>query len=327
MSILICGGAGYIGSHTSAMASESNFNVAVLDNLSTGNSESLCGLKFYKGEISDRKLLLDIFRSSHYETVIHFSAFSEVNESLSNPQKYYLNNLCGTVALLDTMLECGIANIVFSSTAAVYGSPDSTPIMESHEKRPISPYGRSKLMIENILLDYYQAYGLNSISLRYFNAAGAHPSGRIGEKHRPETHLIPNILKSVLRGGDSILSIYGNDYPTPDGTCVRDYIHVNDLASAHLLATDYLAKNPGAYAFNLGMGKGFSVMEVINAAESVVGRSIKYEICDRRQGDPPILVADSALARQKLGWSPTYTNIERIIDTAWNWHKNGETFT
>jgi len=249
-----------------------------------------------------------------------------VGESVSDPASYYQNNVGQTLNLLQAMKQTGHKRLVFSSTAAVYGNPEQDAINENHPKNPINPYGRGKWMVEQILQDYAQAYGMDSVCLRYFNAAGADPSAAIGEKHNPETHLIPNILKSVASGGELTLNVFGTDYPTSDGSCVRDYIHVNDLASAHLLAGEYLQNNAGYHAFNLGIGKGFSVLEVIKAAEAVTGQNIEYKPCDRRPGDPPTLVADSTLAQQTLNWQPAYTDIESIIKTAWPWHKNHETF-
>lgn len=326
MRLLICGGAGYIGSHITKFAIESNQDVTVLDSLSTGNIESIKDAEFVNLDISDKASLIELFQTTNFDVVMHFSAFSSVSESITDPQKYYINNISGTLTLLSAMVECELNNFIFSSSAAVYGAPKSTPILESDHKQPINPYGRSKLIIENALSDYFQAYGISSVSLRYFNAAGADPSGIIGEKHEPETHLIPNILKSIASKSQMTLNIFGNDYPTPDGTCIRDYIHVNDLASAHLLAANYLSENPGAHAFNLGIGRGFSVMDVINATQSITGHEVEYKICDRRPGDPPILVADATAARRTLSWEPEYTTIESIIETAWNWHTNGEIF-
>jgi len=257
---------------------------------------------------------------------MHFCAFSLVGESVREPAAYYHNNVAHTLTLLDAMRQSGHTNLVFSSTAAVYGTPQQDSINEEHVKQPINPYGRSKWMVEQVLQDYAAAYGLNSVSLRYFNAAGADPCGCLGEKHDPETHLIPNILKSVASGGEIQLKVFGTNYPTHDGTCVRDYIHVNDLASAHLLAGAFLPTHPGAHAFNLGNGDGFSVLEVIRAAEAVTGQAIPFDISERRPGDPPTLVADSTRAIDTLGWKPHYTNINDIIDTAWPWHRDGETF-
>lgn len=326
MKILVCGGAGYIGSHLCKTAVEAGHAVTVIDNLATGHGQSLSGVTCHEGDIGDKDFLVAHLQSQHYDLIMHFCAFSLVGESVTNPALYYQNNVARTLALLDAMRETGHDKLVFSSTAAIYGTPETDEIDENHPKSPINPYGRSKWMIEQILQDYASAYSLNSVCLRYFNAAGADPSGNIGEKHNPETHLIPNILKSVASGGELQLKVFGKDYPTPDGSCVRDYIHVNDLAAAHLLAGDYLQSNPGAHAFNLGIGKGFSVLEVIQAAEKITGQKISYEICDRRPGDPAILIADSRKAQSTLGWKPEYTDIEEIIATAWKWHQGGEKF-
>lgn len=326
MDILICGGAGYIGSHTAKLVSSAGHKVSVLDNLSTGSRQAVSTSNFHYADIENETQLIELFTNNKFDLVMHFCAYSLVDESMANPDKYYRNNVAGTLSLLRAMNHCGISNLVFSSTAAVYGEPQTDQISEQHPMQPINPYGRSKLMVEHVLQDYALAYGLNSVSLRYFNAAGADPSGCIGERHEPETHLIPNILKTVASSGNLALKLFGTDYPTPDGSCVRDYIHVNDLASAHLLAGEFLKINTGAHAFNLGIGKGFSVLEVIEAASKVTGQKIDYEVCDRRLGDPPVLVADASAARAKLGWDPEYTEIEEIIETAWNWHKGGEQF-
>lgn len=332
MRILVCGGAGYIGSHLVKYVLEKGHQVVVIDNLSTGHGQAVAGIEFHQADVGDEGWLSSFLSSHHFDLVMHFCAYSLVGESVEQPEKYFQNNVGNTLTLLKVMRATGHDRLVFSSTAAIYGEPEANIISESHPKQPINPYGRSKWMVEQILQDYAKAYGLRSVSLRYFNAAGADPSAAIGEKHNPETHLIPNILKSVASGGSLILKLFGNNYPTPDGSCVRDYIHVNDLASAHLLAGEYLldadtAEMPvKAYAFNLGVGKGFSVLEVIEAASKVTGQNITYEICDRRPGDPAVLVADPAQAREVLGWKPEYTEIESIIETAWQWHKGGEKF-
>ena len=326
MKILICGGAGYIGSHITKYSLAHGHDVIVIDNLATGHLQSVGPASFHQGNVGDRDFLESLLNEQQFDLVMHFCAFSLVGESVQAPALYYNNNVWQTLTLLDVMQETGHNNLVFSSTAAVYGTPETEAITEDHPKKPINPYGRSKWMIEQILQDYATAYGFNSVCLRYFNAAGADPSGSIGEKHNPETHLIPNILKSVATGGQMQLKVFGTDYPTPDGSCVRDYIHVNDLASAHLLAGEYLQNNPGAHAFNLGIGKGFSVLEVIKAAEDITGTKLNYDICDRRPGDPPTLIADSRKAKSVLGWTPEYMNVEGIIETAWKWHKNGEQF-
>jgi UDP-glucose 4-epimerase len=326
MKILVCGGAGYIGSHFVKSAISNGHLVSVVDNLSTGHANAISNSELLQANISDQAWLTEFLVSQSFDLIMHFCAFSLVGESMTNPALYYQNNVASTLSLLKAMRETGHKNLIFSSTAAIYGEPEMDKISESHKKFPINPYGRSKWMVEQILRDYAVAYGLNSVSLRYFNAAGADPSACIGEKHSPETHLIPNILKSVASGGDKILKVFGSDYPTPDGSCVRDYIHVSDLASAHLLAGEYLISNPGAHAFNLGIGNGFSLSEVIDAASRIIGEKIKFQFCGRRPGDPPVLVADSSLAQVELNWQPEYTGIEAIIETAWRWHKNGEVF-
>ncbi len=326
MKILICGGAGYIGSHIAKAAADAGHQITIVDNLVTGHQESIAGFEFHQGDIGDLAFMESVLKVNSYDLVMHFCAFSLVGESVKDPASYYQNNVAQTLNLLQTMKQTGHKRLVFSSTAAVYGNPEQQAINENHPKNPINPYGRGKWMVEQILLDYAQAYGMDSVCLRYFNAAGADPSASIGEKHNPETHLIPNILKSVASGGELTLNVFGTDYQTPDGSCVRDYIHVNDLASAHLLAGEYLQSNSGYHAFNLGIGKGFSVLEVIKAAEAVTGQKIEYKPCDRRPGDPPVLVADSTLAQNTLGWQPAYTDIESIIKTAWPWHKNSEAF-
>ena len=253
---------------------------------------------------------------------MHFCAKSLVGESVQKPALYYRNNVVGTLNLLDAMVETGHDKLVFSSTAAVFGMPEKDEIDEQHPRFPINPYGQSKKMIEDVLGDYHEAYGIKSVALRYFNACGADPEGDIGERHEPETHLIPNILKSATAGKTTLLKVFGDNYPTPDGTCIRDYIHVNDLASAHILAGEYLQTHAGAFAFNLGNGDGFSVFEVIKAAAKVIGQNIAYTIEAPRAGDPPVLVADSKKAGVVLGWQPDYTDIESIIATAWQWHQN-----
>ena len=319
MTILITGGAGYIGSHTALSLKRQGYDFVVYDNLSTGHRESVGNCPFVKGDISDRRLLENVIKSYGVTDVIHFAASSIVGESMQNPQKYYQNNVVGTLSLLDTLLKCKVKRIVFSSTAAVYGEPDIVPITEDSPKQPTNVYGRTKLIIENILEDYDLAYGLKYVSLRYFNACGADDGGLIGEDHRPETHLIPLVLQTAL-GLRTKISIFGDDYPTPDGTCIRDYIHVNDLAQAHILALNYLRSENKSDVFNLGNGSGFSVKEIIRTAERVVGRGIPQDIGPRRSGDPAVLVADAQKAKKKLGWKPEYTDLERIIKTAWQWH-------
>lgn len=319
MHILVCGGAGYVGAHTASVLAEQGHRITVLDNLSTGHREAVRWGRLIEADLLDRAAL-DAAFAEPIDAVMHFCARSLVGESVAEPYAYYRNNVAGTLNLLEAMREHGVGRLVFSSTAAVYGVPQTELIDEEHPTRPINPYGASKLMVEEILRHAASAYGLRSVALRYFNAAGAAPERGIGEAHDPETHLIPNVLKAA-RGDGMPLRVFGDDYPTRDGTCVRDYVHVLDLADAHLRALDWMDREPGAHRFNLGNGNGFSVLEVIEAARRVTGREIPYEIAPRRAGDPPVLVASSAQAREKLGWTPRYDRIEPIIETAWAWHR------
>jgi len=320
MNFLVCGGAGYIGSHMVKTLANLGHHVVTFDNLSTGYRNSVKWGEFIEGDLLSQTDLDSLFSARRFDTVIHFAARSQVGESQQNPGLYYRNNVVGTMNLLDAMREHNVRNIIFSSTAATYGDPVTETISEDHPKKPVNVYGRSKLMVERLLQDYSNAYGISSVCLRYFNAAGADPDAETGEKHEPETHLIPNIIRSLLDGGDAGLKVFGNDYDTPDGTCVRDYIHVNDLCSAHLLAADYLISHEGAFAFNLGNGTGFSVMQVIRAVEEVTDQTVEFELQGRRAGDPAMLVADAGLAQSELGWSPQYDDISDIIQTAWGWH-------
>jgi len=321
MHVLICGGAGYIGSHMVKLLAEQGYTVTIFDNLSTGHREAVKWGTLVQGDLLDTDALDALFKSNQFDAVMHFSAKSLVGESVEKPALYYLNNVIGSYNLLEQMRLHDVGKFVFSSTAATFGNPQTATIDENHPQVPINPYGRTKLAVEYILGDYAQAYGLRSVSLRYFNAAGADPSGMIGESHDPETHLIPNVLKAVL-GAGSNLRIFGDDYDTADGTCVRDYIHVNDLCEAHLLALKYMDKQDGAQAYNLGNGQGFSVLEVLKAAMSVIGKKIPNEIVERRPGDPATLVANSQLVTEQLNWKPVFTQIDEIISTAWNWHNN-----
>jgi UDP-glucose 4-epimerase len=294
--------------------------VVVYDDLSTGHREAVPPeVAFVHGDIGDAARLSRLFAVHRFDAVIHFCARSLVGESVVEPYLYYRNNVANTLVLLGAMRDAGVDRLVFSSTAAVFGHPQTDAIDETHPTEPINPYGQSKLMIERVLADAFLAYGLRSVALRYFNAAGADPSASIGEAHEPETHLIPNVLKAVL-GQGAALKVFGDDYDTRDGTCVRDYIHVNDLASAHLLAIEYLASNEGAFTFNLGNGEGFSVREVIAAAERVTGRPVPHAIAPRRPGDPATLVASSLQARQRLGWKPAMASLDEILASAWQWH-------
>jgi UDP-glucose 4-epimerase len=318
--ILVCGGAGYIGSHMARWLALRGSKVTVLDNLSTGHREAVQWGELIEADVLDPSSLERAFNGRRFDAVMHFCARSLVGESVAEPYAYYANNVTGTLNLLDAMRRHGVARLVFSSTAAVFGQPVADRIDEDHPRQPINPYGASKLMVERILADAASAYGLRSVALRYFNAAGASADASIGESHQPETHLIPNVLRAALGTGPA-LKVFGDDYPTPDGTCVRDYVHVDDLAQAHELALAYLDANPGAHAFNLGNGQGFSVREVIAAAAAVSGRPIAHAIEPRRPGDPSVLVASSAKARGQLGWKPVHTRLEPIIESALHWHQ------
>jgi UDP-glucose 4-epimerase len=320
MHILVCGGAGYIGSHMVKMLVGEGYEVTTFDNLSTGHAWAVHGGRLVVGDLLDEAGLRQLFAAQSFDAVMHFSAKSLVGESVRQPVQYYRNNVVGTLNLLDAMRAAGVKRFVFSSSAATFGNPVADRIDESHPQQPINPYGETKLMVEHVLRDYAVAYGLHSVSLRYFNAAGADPDAALGEEHDPETHLIPNVLKAVLDPGRG-LKIFGSDYPTPDGTCVRDYIHVHDLCRAHLQALHFMDREPGAHGFNLGNGRGFSILEIIRAAEQVTGTSIPFEWQPRRAGDPPVLVADATLARTALAWQPAFGNIQQILETAWAWHR------
>lgn len=320
--ILIVGGAGYIGSHVNKFLSERGYETLILDNLTKGHRESVKWGRFIEGDLGDRRLLGRILTRYDVEAVMHFAAFTDVGESVQKPGDYYRNNVMNTLNLLDSMRENGVSKFIFSSTCAVYGNPSEIPITEEHPLNPISPYGRSKLMVEEILRDYSDAYGLSYASLRYFNAAGADPEGEIGELHEPETHLIPIVLDAAMGLRDSV-RIFGTDYPTPDGTCIRDYIHVMDLADAHWRALEYL-EGERSGVFNLGNGNGFSVREVIETCREVTDASIRVVEDERRPGDPPELVGSSQRARKILGWRPVFTELDEIIKTAWNWHRTAK---
>lgn len=321
MNILVTGGAGYIGSHTAKMLYDMGENVVVYDSLVKGHREAVKCEHFVKGDIFDSALLEETIKKYNIDSVVHFAAFSLVGESMEKPAMYYRNNIMGTLNLLDVMMKCNVKKLVFSSTAAVYGEPKTVPITEDSEKNPTNVYGRTKLIMENAMADYSKAYGLKYIALRYFNACGADESGMIGEDHNPESHLIPLVLQACLGQRDSI-KIFGNDYATADGTCVRDYIHVNDLAQAHIKALKALHNGHESAAFNLGNGVGFSVKEIIEASEKVTGTTLKKEIVGRRAGDPATLIASCEKAKKDLGVVFEYTNVEKIIETAYNWHKN-----
>ena len=318
--ILVVGGAGYIGSHVVKMLAQQGYQPIVFDNLSKGHLAAVKGYPFEKGDLGDKTHLGKIFQKYSIKAVMHFAAFSEVEESIEDPSKYYHNNVSRVLNLLDAMVENNIPYFVFSSTAATFGNFKQEKIDETHLQLPINPYGNSKLMVEKILQDFDKAYGLKSMVLRYFNASGADDSGQIGESHTPETHLIPRILQTAAGKLPSI-KIFGTDYPTPDGTCIRDYIHVNDLASAHILALEKLVQTHQSDQFNLGSGIGYSVAQLIKVAKEITGIDFKVEITPRRKGDPAVLVADSTKARDSLNWAPKY-NLDRILETAWNWEKN-----
>jgi len=321
MNILVVGGAGYIGSHMVKRLGQLDCAVTTLDNLSSGHRDAvLCG-EFVRGDIADRQLLDDLFRSRKFDAVMHFASFIQVGESVQYPAKYYQNNLVNTLNLLNAMQAFGVSKLIFSSTAATFGEPQYTPIDERHPQQPINPYGRTKLMVEQALADYDKAYGIKSVCLRYFNAAGADPEGQLGERHNPETHLIPLVLQAAA-GRRPHISVFGRDYDTPDGTCIRDYIHIADLCEAHWLALQSLAAGGESQAYNLGNGNGFSVQEVIDTAHRVTGREIKVVHAPRRAGDPARLVADARLAQSRLGWRPRYADLATIVEHAWRWELN-----
>ncbi len=330
MNILVVGGAGYVGSHAARLLDQSGHRVWVYDNLSVGHRLAALPGKLIEGDLLDGPRLRSVFQENRIEAVMHFAAFALVGESVTDPAKYYHNNVVGSLTLLDAMIATGVERIVFSSTAATYGEPETMPITEDVPQQPINPYGFTKLVIEHSLADYAHAYGIAYAAFRYFNAAGASPAGELGEDHDPETHLIPIVLQVAL-GQRQQITIFGDDYPTPDGTCVRDYIHVDDLGRAHVRALDHLQPEKGqpekdgareGIQLNLGTGRGASVMEVIEAARRVTGHPIPVVVGERRPGDPPELVADSSRARAQLGWQPEYTDIESIVETAWRWHQS-----
>ena len=322
MRILVLGGAGYIGSHTALELVKAGNEVVIADNLVTGYRKAIPeGAKFYEGDLRDSDFLDNLFHQEKIDAVIHFAAYSLVGESVTNPLKYYDNNLYGTKVLLEAMVKNNVGKIVFSSTAATYGEPENIPILESDRTCPTNPYGETKLAMEKMFKWTAEAHGLRYVSLRYFNACGADESGTIGEAHNPESHLIPLILR-VPNGKRETISIYGTDYDTPDGTCIRDYIHVTDLAQAHILAVQYLNNGGESDIFNLGNGVGYSVREVIETARKVTGHPIPATESSRRAGDPARLVASSEKAKSVLGWKPVHDSLEEIIASAWNWHKN-----
>jgi len=321
MAILVTGGAGYIGSHAVLEFLEASEDVVIIDSLEKGYKEAIAGGKFYCGNLCDEEFLDKVFTENDIEAVVHFAAYALVGESTKDPLKYYNNNVMGSVKLIEKMNQYGVKKIVFSSTAATYGEPENIPILETDKTLPTNPYGETKLAVERALKWSDMAYGIKYVALRYFNAAGAHPSGKIGEDHRPETHLIPIVLQVALGKRESI-SIYGDDYDTPDGTCIRDYIHVTDLARAHVLALNYLRNGGESTVYNLGNGLGFSVKQVIDIAKEVTGKEIKTEKAPRRSGDPAVLVASSEKIKKELKWEPQYNDLHTIIETAWKWHKS-----
>ncbi len=326
INVLVTGGAGYIGSHTAIVLEQADYGVIVYDNFSRGHHRAVEGLKALEGDTAEREKLVSAFREFEISAVMHFAAHSQVGESVEKPDLYYTNNVNGGLCLLNAVLAAGVENIVFSSSAAVYGEPKEIPIREGHPLDPTNPYGETKVVFEKALHYFGQAYGLRSVSLRYFNAAGASLSGGIGEDHDPETHLIPLVLQAILRQRNKI-TVFGSDYPTADGTAVRDYIHVDDLAEAHLLALETLLKGKHCPAYNLGNGRGYSVLEVIRAAERVTGKTVPHEFGPRRPGDPAALVASSQKAEQELNWLPKIAALEDIIESAWQWHsKNPQGF-
>ncbi|PUU89385.1 MAG: UDP-glucose 4-epimerase [Halanaerobium sp.] len=322
MNILVTGGAGYIGSHVLKALLKEGHQVVTFDNLQKGHKKAVTGGKFVKGDLADKELLNQVMEKNQIEGVIHLAADSLVGESMENPGKYYRNNFANGINLLEAMVKNGVKNIVFSSTAAVYGEPDQIPIKEDNQTEPTSTYGESKLFFEKALKRYDDIYDLKYVSLRYFNAAGADPEGEIGEAHDPETHLIPIVLQTALGIRDKIY-IFGDDYPTRDGSCIRDYIHVNDLAAAHVLAVEALADGKESSIYNLGNGEGYSVKEVINTVKEVTGRDFEVEVSERRAGDPAVLIASSDKIQKELNWQPQYPELEKIISTAWKWHKSG----
>ena len=321
MAVLVTGGAGYIGSHVVRLLLKKGYEVIILDNLSRGHKESLPqNVIFKEVDLLDKDKLVSVIQKHNIESVIHFAAFAYVGESVEDPEMYYRNNVSGSFNLINALKEKGVKHFVFSSTCSLYGNPLTIPISEKETTKPINPYAKTKLMIEQILADYETAYGMKYVALRYFNAAGAATNGEIGESHFPEPHLIPLVLFTALGKRESI-SVYGDDYPTPDGTCVRDYIHVEDLADAHVKALEYLNKGNSSQIINLGTGDGNSVKEVISVAEEVTGRKIKSIFSQRRAGDPAVLVADNKKAKEVLGWYPKF-NLNDIVQTAWRWHQN-----
>lgn len=320
MKVLVVGGAGYIGSHMVKLLTTHNHEAVTLDSLNTGYRDAVLGGKFICGDLADRRFLMEFLRKYQFDAVMHFASFIQVGESMHEPAKYYQNNFVNTLNLLDAIIACETRRFIFSSSAAVFGEPKYLPIDEDHPKHPISPYGKSKLMVEQALQDYDNAYGLKSICLRYFNAAGADPECEIGERHEPETHLIPLGLQ-VASGRKSFVQVFGRDYDTSDGTCIRDYVHVNDLCLAHLLALESLNVSNDSAVYNLGNSKGYSVQQVLDTISKITGKTIQVREASRRVGDPPELLADSSFARAELGWAPEYSDLSIIVEHAWRWEQ------
>lgn len=320
MKVLVCGGAGYIGSHTVKSLLREGFEVVIFDNFSSGKEELVIGGEVIRGDLDDKEPIRQVFSTRKIEAVLHFASLIQVGESYLNPQRYYTHNLSTSLNLLEAMLEAGVKKIIFSSSAAVYGTPQEIPITESHPLNPINPYGHTKLFVERILQDYEKAYGLKSISLRYFNAAGADPDAELGEMHDPETHLIPNLLLFLL-GKKKSFDLYGTDFATADGTAIRDYIHVTDLAEAHVLALRKLLASAESDCINLGASRGFSVLEVVKKVEEMTGRKVAFNARSKRLGDVPVLLASKEKAEQTLSWKLRYSGLETIVETAWKWHR------
>ena len=320
MDILVTGGAGYIGSHCCKELNRRGYNPVTIDNLVYGHREYVRWGPFYEGNIDDRKLLDKIFSHHRIQAVLHFAAFAYVGESVTDPLKYYQNNLKGTIGLFESLISHGVRHVIFSSSCATYGIPDKVPIDETHPQNPINPYGKTKYMVEEILQDYSQAYPFDFMSLRYFNAAGADLDSEIGENHNPETHLIPLIL-NVAKGHSKKINVFGSDYNTDDGSCIRDYIHVTDLADAHVLALEKLLQGHESEFINLGTGQGYSVFQVIDTVSNITGVDISYEVTERRPGDPAKLIASNEKARNVLDWSPRYPDLDTIVSSAWKWHR------
>jgi UDP-arabinose 4-epimerase len=320
MRILVTGGAGYIGSHTCKRLARLGHEIAVYDDLSRGHREFVKWGRLIKGTLSDGARIREALQQFAPDAVIHFAAFAYVGESVGDPRLYYENNAFGTLSLLSAMRETRVSRLIFSSSCAVYGQPDRVPITEDALQRPINPYGASKSMAEQMCRDFDRAHGIRFVALRYFNACGCDPEGEIGERHEPEPHVIPRALMAT-DGQIEVFEIYGDDYATPDGTCIRDFVHVNDLADAHIAAGAYLAEGGSSDAFNIGTGRGRSVLEILETAERVTGRSVPQKVIPRREGDPAVLVADSSKAQRALNWKPRYSDLETILGTAWNWHR------